>query len=250
MHIRRWNNEQSETRRMWKKYKIHAEQSEAGKFFEKIKNKGPKIHYFALKFTVGPPNCITGASKSWCDTCNNTFTQSSNITVNLIIYMMWDLSQYIHSKLQYHSELDNLYDVTLVTKHSIKAPISQCTHFCRHSVRMWFNKIHELLESNLSRLFSHFFPPNGKPILGQKFQKHGRKDAFILFYFILFIFLFLEDISPFLRPLIPLFVVMSALGFKARVDSLRAFSLVWSSDSPLVRHLLTVLRHFVMESDE
>ena len=48
-----------------KKYKIHAERSEAGKFFEKIKNKGPKIHYFALKFTVGPPNCITGASKSW-----------------------------------------------------------------------------------------------------------------------------------------------------------------------------------------
>ena len=34
-------------------------------FYEKIKNKGHKIHYFALKFTVGPPNCITGASKSW-----------------------------------------------------------------------------------------------------------------------------------------------------------------------------------------
>ena len=65
MHIRRWNNEQSETRRMWKKkYNTDAKQSEAGKFFEKIKNKGPKIHYFALKFTVGPPNCITGASKS------------------------------------------------------------------------------------------------------------------------------------------------------------------------------------------
>ena len=34
-------------------------------FFEKFLKKGPKIHYFALKFTVGPPNCITGASKSW-----------------------------------------------------------------------------------------------------------------------------------------------------------------------------------------
>ena len=48
-----------------KKYKIHAEQSKAGKFFKKMKNKGPKIHYFALKFTVGLPKCITGTSKSW-----------------------------------------------------------------------------------------------------------------------------------------------------------------------------------------
>ena len=34
-------------------------------------------------------------------------------------------------------------------------------------------------------------------------------------------------------------LVTSALGFKARVDVLCAFSLVWSSDSLLVRHLLT-----------
>ena len=33
---------------------------------------------------------------------------------------------------------------------------------------------------------------------------------------------------------------MSALGFKARMDPLHAFSLVRSSDSPLVQHLLTV----------
>ena len=32
---------------------------------EKILKKGPKIHYFALKFTVGPPNCTTGVFKSW-----------------------------------------------------------------------------------------------------------------------------------------------------------------------------------------
>ena len=31
-----WNNEQSETRRMGKRNNIHAEQSEAGNFFEKI----------------------------------------------------------------------------------------------------------------------------------------------------------------------------------------------------------------------
>ena len=35
-------------------------------------------------------------------------------------------------------------------------------------------------------------------------------------------------------------LVTSALGFKARVDPLHAFLLVWSSDSPLVWHLLTV----------
>ena len=51
-----WNNEQSETRRTGKT-NIHAEQSEAGNFFEKIKNKGPKIHCLALKL-------YTGASKS------------------------------------------------------------------------------------------------------------------------------------------------------------------------------------------
>ena len=43
---------------------------------------------------------------------------------------------------------------------------------------------------------------------------------------------------PCFRPL-----VMSALGFKARVDPfLCAFSLIWSSNSPLVWHLLTVQR--------
>ena len=52
-----WNNEQSVTRRMGKKSNIDAEQSEAGKFFEKIYNKGPKIHCLALKL-------YTGASKS------------------------------------------------------------------------------------------------------------------------------------------------------------------------------------------
>ena len=33
-------------------------------FFEKIKNKGPKIHYFALKFTVGPPNLGVGGARA------------------------------------------------------------------------------------------------------------------------------------------------------------------------------------------
>ena len=33
-------------------------------FFEKILKKGPKIHCLALKLYTGPPNCITGASKS------------------------------------------------------------------------------------------------------------------------------------------------------------------------------------------
>ena len=37
-------------------------------------------------------------------------------------------------------------------------------------------------------------------------------------------------------------LVMSVLGFKARVDPLHAFSPVSSSDSPLVCHLLTVWR--------
>ena len=35
-------------------------------------------------------------------------------------------------------------------------------------------------------------------------------------------------------------LVMSSLVFKARLNPLHAFSLVWSSDSPLVQHLLTV----------
>ena len=34
-------------------------------FFEKIWKKGPKIHCLSLKLYAGPPNCITGASKSW-----------------------------------------------------------------------------------------------------------------------------------------------------------------------------------------
>ena len=38
-----------ETRRMQKKNNIHAEQSEAGIFFEKIWNKGPKIHCLAIE---------------------------------------------------------------------------------------------------------------------------------------------------------------------------------------------------------
>ena len=35
------------------------------KFFLKNIKKGPKIHCLALKLYTGPPNCITGASKSW-----------------------------------------------------------------------------------------------------------------------------------------------------------------------------------------
>ena len=38
-----WNNEQSETRKMWKKYNIRAEQSKAGHFLE-------KYEIWALKF--------------------------------------------------------------------------------------------------------------------------------------------------------------------------------------------------------
>ena len=41
---------------MWEKYKIYAKRSEAENFFEKIYNKGPKMHCFALKL-------YTGASK-------------------------------------------------------------------------------------------------------------------------------------------------------------------------------------------
>ena len=33
-------------------------------FLKKYKKKGPKIHCLALKLYTGPPNCITGASKS------------------------------------------------------------------------------------------------------------------------------------------------------------------------------------------
>ena len=37
-------------------------------------------------------------------------------------------------------------------------------------------------------------------------------------------------------------LVTSAMGFKARMDPLHAFVLVWSSDSPLVQNVLTVNR--------
>ena len=33
-------------------------------FLKKYKKSGPKIHCLALKLYTGPPNCITGASKS------------------------------------------------------------------------------------------------------------------------------------------------------------------------------------------
>ena len=33
-------------------------------FWKKYKKKGPKINCLALKLYTGPPNCITGASKS------------------------------------------------------------------------------------------------------------------------------------------------------------------------------------------
>ena len=46
------------------KSETDAERSEARNFFEKYKKKGPKIHCLALKLYTGPPNCITGASKS------------------------------------------------------------------------------------------------------------------------------------------------------------------------------------------
>ena len=55
MHIR-WNIEQSETRRMWKKYNIDAEQSEARNFFEKIKIRALKFIILLLNYTLGPPN--------------------------------------------------------------------------------------------------------------------------------------------------------------------------------------------------
>ena len=46
------------------KCETDAEQSKARNFFEKCKKKGPKIHCLALKLYTGPPNCVTGASKS------------------------------------------------------------------------------------------------------------------------------------------------------------------------------------------
>ena len=46
------------------KCETYAERSEARNFLKKYKKKGPKIHCLALKLYTGPPNCITGASKS------------------------------------------------------------------------------------------------------------------------------------------------------------------------------------------
>ena len=46
------------------KCETDTEQSEARNFFWKNTKKGPKIHCLALKLYTGPPNCITGASKS------------------------------------------------------------------------------------------------------------------------------------------------------------------------------------------
>ena len=63
MHIR-WNIEQSETRRMWKKYNIDAKWSEAG-IFLKNKNKGPKIHYFALKLYTGASKTVQLGLQIW-----------------------------------------------------------------------------------------------------------------------------------------------------------------------------------------
>ena len=45
------------------KCETDAKRSEARNFLKNIK-KGPKIHCLALKLYTGPPNCITGASKS------------------------------------------------------------------------------------------------------------------------------------------------------------------------------------------
>ena len=45
-------------------YETDAERSKARNFFGKNMKKGPKIHCLALKLYTGPPNCISGASKS------------------------------------------------------------------------------------------------------------------------------------------------------------------------------------------
>ena len=58
MHIRRWNNKQSETRGMCKKYNIYAEWSETGNFFEKIKIRALKLINLLLKCTLGSPNLV------------------------------------------------------------------------------------------------------------------------------------------------------------------------------------------------
>ena len=54
---------ESETNRIWKKYNIHAEGSEAGNIFEKY-SKGTKIYYLAFKLYTGAFILYTGASKS------------------------------------------------------------------------------------------------------------------------------------------------------------------------------------------
>ena len=54
-----WNNEQSETIRMWKKYQIHAKRSEAENFLKKYIIR-------ALKFIVLILKLYTGASKFGC----------------------------------------------------------------------------------------------------------------------------------------------------------------------------------------
>ena len=43
---------------------IYAERSKAGKFCEKIKKKGPKIHYFVLKLYTRASKLYSWASKS------------------------------------------------------------------------------------------------------------------------------------------------------------------------------------------
>ena len=43
---------------------IYAKRSEAGKFCEKIKNKGPNIHYFVLKLYTRASKLYSWASKS------------------------------------------------------------------------------------------------------------------------------------------------------------------------------------------
>ena len=73
----------------------------------------------------------------------------------------------------------------------------------------------------------------------------AKKYALFFFSVLCFFNKILEDISPFRgatdTPVLEFWwhLVTSALGFKARVDPLHTFSLVWSSDSLLLWHLLT-----------
>ena len=66
---------------MGRKYNIHAKQSKAGKCFEKITNKGPKIHYFALKL-------YTGASKlySWAFKFVGSGTWSPGTSLDQLVH--------------------------------------------------------------------------------------------------------------------------------------------------------------------